>query len=102
MRTTGDRHRIPDICVTLTEPATDVLREPPYLAIEVLSSDDRMSRILEKLEEYASIGIPNIWVFDTRLRPVFTFHGNALQLTESVIATIGDPRLERTHPELFA
>ena len=42
MKTVGDRHRIPDVCATLSEPATDVLQEPPFIAMEILSPGDAM------------------------------------------------------------
>src|SRR5215470_14670100 len=37
MKTVADRHRIPDVSVTLSEPDADILEEPPFIAIETLS-----------------------------------------------------------------
>ena len=102
MRSIGDRHRIPDVCVTLTEPETDVLQEPPYIAIEVLSKDDAMSDVLEKLAEYAAIGTPNIWLFDPRARHMYTYRTGVLQqITAGAIATAGEPRVELSRAEIF-
>src|SRR5262245_29888129 len=61
IKSVGERHRIPDLCVTLTEPETDVLHVAPFIAIEILSKDDTATAVLEKLAEYAAIGTPNIW-----------------------------------------
>ena len=63
-RTKGHRCRIPDVCVTLEKPDTDVLETPPFLVIEVLSRRDEMTDVLEKLQEYADAGVRNIWVID--------------------------------------
>ena len=52
MKSIDDHHRIPDACVTLKEPETDVLEQPPFIAIETLSKDDSMTIVLEKLAEY--------------------------------------------------
>jgi Uma2 family endonuclease len=101
MRTIGDRHRIPDICVTLTEPGTDVLQDPPFTVMEILSAEDSMSRVIEKLEEYASIGTPNIWLFDPRLRQMFVFEANALRLADMLIASTADTVVKLTRSELF-
>jgi Uma2 family endonuclease len=60
-----------------------------------------MSRMIEKLEECAAIGIPNIWLFDPRLHQMFAFHDNVLQLVEAVIATTGHPHIELTRDEVF-
>jgi Uma2 family endonuclease len=46
--------------------------------MEILSKDDRMSAILEKLEEYHRAGAPNLWVFDPRRKKAFAFDGRRL------------------------
>ncbi|MBI1738473.1 MAG: Uma2 family endonuclease [Acidobacteria bacterium] len=46
----------------------DVPVAPPFIAIEVVSPDDRYSRIVEKLAEYKAWGVPRIWLVDSRRR----------------------------------
>jgi len=100
-KVTGTRYRVPDVCVTLRNPHTRVLMEAPYIAIEILSEEDRINRLIEKLKEYAAIGTPNIWVFDPRLQQMFTFRSEELQkITGDTIST-GDPRIELTRDEVF-
>ena len=67
-QTRATRYRLPDVCVLLAPPKTKYLLEAAYVAIEILSEDDSMSKLMEKLEEYARKGVPNIWVIDPRLR----------------------------------
>ena len=99
---TQTRYRLPDVCVTLRRPtAQKALLEAAFLAIEILSDDDRMTRVLEKLKEYAANGTPHIWVIDPRLRQMFTFRANALQEVESNVIATDDPRLELTREEAF-
>ncbi len=57
-KVTSTRYRLPDICVTLTFPGGKVLLDPPFVAVEILSEDDRMSRVIERLLEFAAIGTP--------------------------------------------
>ena len=101
-RVTQTRYRVPDVCVTL-RPATGqkALLEVAFLAIEILSEDDRMTRVIEKLKEYASNGTSYIWVIDPRLRQMFSFRGNALQEVQSDVIATDDPRLELTREEVF-
>ena len=101
-RVTQTRYRVPDVCVTLL-PATGqkALLEAAFLAIEILSEDDRMTRVIEKLKEYASNGTAHIWVIDPRLRQMFTFRGNTLQEVQSDGIATDDPRLELTREEVF-
>jgi Uma2 family endonuclease len=100
-KVTGTRYRLPDVCVTLSDPHTRVLMEAPFIASEILSEDDRVSRLLEKLKEYAAMGVPNIWVFDPRLKQMFTFRGNSLQEVEGDTISTDEPRLELTREEIF-
>src|ERR1039458_5532836 len=65
------RFRLPDVCVMLSAPKTSVLLEAPFVAIEILPEDDRMTRVIAKLKEYAGIGTPHIWLFDPRPRQMF-------------------------------
>ena len=99
-RTTETRYRLPDVSVTFSVPRSKAITDPAFLAIEILSEEDRMSRLLEKLHEYAAKGIANIWVIDPRLQRLFVYEDSALREVHGVIAT-GDPRLELTREEIF-
>jgi Uma2 family endonuclease len=100
-RTTETRFRLPDVAVELRRQTGRFITEPPYIAIEILSEDDRVSRLIEKLKEYAAMGVPNIWVFDPRLKQMFVFEGNALREIEGDTISTGDPRIELTRAEVF-
>jgi Uma2 family endonuclease len=68
------RFRIPDICVYVgSEPDEQVFRTPPFLAVEVLSKDDRASDLLDRLDDYRDFGIPFVWVIDPRTRLGHTY-----------------------------
>ncbi|HMC62639.1 MAG TPA: Uma2 family endonuclease, partial [Candidatus Solibacter sp.] len=84
------RSRVPDVCVTLQDPGTDVFDSPPFIAVEILSRRDVMSDVLEKLDEYVAFGIPHIWVIDPRRKKAFTFEGRRLQGVEGGVLTAGD------------
>jgi Uma2 family endonuclease len=101
-RISKTRFRLPDVAVAFHMPVGRFIKEPPYIAIEILSEDDRVTRLLEKLNEYAAMGVPNIWVFEPRLKQMFLFHGNSLHLVEGdTISTVGEPRVELTRQEVF-
>jgi Uma2 family endonuclease len=56
---------IPDICVLLgPEPRTKILTEPPFIWIEVLSSQDRPIRINRKVKDVVEFGVAYVWVID--------------------------------------
>jgi Uma2 family endonuclease len=58
------RFRIPDITVTKQKVRGRILREPPFLCIEVLSPEDRASRMESKIDDYLAFGFQYVWVID--------------------------------------
>jgi len=64
IRVAPTRFRVPDVAVYLTEPPEQVFTTPPFLVIEILSLEDRWSRLTRKLEDYSAMGCPNIWIID--------------------------------------
>jgi Uma2 family endonuclease len=98
---TPTRFRLPDVTVMLYNPGTKVLWEAAFLVIEVLSEADRMTRVIERLEDFAAKGVPHIWLFDPRLKKMSVYRaGDLHEVKEDVIAT-DNPRLELTRDEVF-
>jgi Uma2 family endonuclease len=65
VRVKATRVRVPDICI-LAEGALEeqVITFPPILCIEILSPEDPMTRFMEKLDDYAEMGVPSCWIID--------------------------------------
>ena len=59
------RIRIPDV-VVCGIPILDeeVFTSPPYLCIEIMSPDDTISAMQDRLDDYLQFGVPNVWVID--------------------------------------
>ncbi len=72
-RVSESRFRIPDVAVFEGAPGKQVPSDPPLVAIEILSPDDRVGYILPKLEEYRQWGVRHIWLADPENRHFFTF-----------------------------
>jgi Uma2 family endonuclease len=68
-RVAATKVRIPDVSVFSRDiPIEQVFTKPQLIAIEVLSPEDRHSRIDARLRNFASFGIPNLWVVDPETR----------------------------------
>jgi Uma2 family endonuclease len=64
-RLTSGNVRIPDVSVWRRDvPVQPVFNQPQLIAVEVLSPEDRHSRVQEKIEDYCEFQMPNIWVVD--------------------------------------
>jgi Uma2 family endonuclease len=64
VRISGSRFRIPDLCVVPEEDMSDIVEQAPLLWVEILSPDDRWSRIQRKLMDVLHFGVPVIWIID--------------------------------------
>jgi len=59
------RFRIPDVTIMPgAKPAESIIRQPPLVAVEVLSPDDRAGDLEEKINDYLAFGIPYVWVIN--------------------------------------
>jgi Uma2 family endonuclease len=71
VRVSGTRVRIPDVCVV--EELEEVVTKPPLLCVEVLSPDDRWSRVIASVGDYQTMGVPCVWVIDPYQVKAWTF-----------------------------
>jgi Uma2 family endonuclease len=78
IRVAPTRFRVPDVAMYLAEPAEQVFTTPPYLVIEILSPEDRWSRLTRKLEDYLAMGCPNIWILDPVRSKAYRYEGDAV------------------------
>ena len=59
------RYRVPDVAVVKGgKPAGRIITEPPLLVIEILSPEDRVSRMEAKIDDYLRFGVNYVWVID--------------------------------------
>jgi Uma2 family endonuclease len=87
------RYRIPDICVLSGPvPSTRIVREPPLLCIEILSPEDRIERIQERIDDYFELGVPCVWVVDPATRRGFIHTAAGVQeAADGILRVPGTP-----------
>lgn len=95
VQVTPTRFRVPDISVfRLPEPDEQVFTHPPFLCIEILSPEDRWSRMQTRIDDYLGFGVEYVWVIDPQTRRAWVCQrrtGN--EVTESMLWT-ENPRIE--------
>jgi Uma2 family endonuclease len=63
------RFRIPDVTVVIAPvPDEQIFTTPPFLCIEILSKDDTMQDMQEKIDDYLNFGVPYIWIINPKNR----------------------------------
>lgn len=88
-------YRIPDVMVTPGKPTGRVVTTPPVLCIEVLSPEDRMSRVNVRIKEFLDFGVPVVWLIDPEARRVWIYRPNA-----PIVEASGSVKLEGTSVEV--
>jgi len=77
------RFRVPDICVVLGKPAEQIFKTPPLICIEILSKDDRMSEMQERVGDYLAFGVRYVWILNPRNRKAYQCtSGGIFEVTE--------------------
>jgi Uma2 family endonuclease len=65
IQVSATRFRVPDVCVISREQELEpVFTRPPLICIEVLSKDDTLRSIQDRVDDYRAFGVPHIWVLD--------------------------------------
>jgi len=97
------RFRIPDVCVILGDTDEQILTKPPFICIEILSPEDRMTRVHERIQDYLDMGVPYVWVFDPRTRRAFTATpAEGLREVKTGVLKTENPTLEVPLAEVFS
>lgn len=69
-----DLFRIPDFAVYQgPRPEGRYATTPCYIAIEIVSPDDRYVYLSQRLEDYRRWGVPHVWLVDPQLRKVYEY-----------------------------
>ncbi len=65
--------RVPDVSVLRADaPKEPIITHPQLIAIQILSPEDRLNRLQEKIDDYLTFGVENIWIFDPETRRAWT------------------------------
>jgi Uma2 family endonuclease len=64
------RFRVPDVTILdWSRPIEQIVTHAPVAVFEILSPEDTYARLMRKLNDYAAMGIPQIWVIDPEGTP---------------------------------
>ncbi len=97
------RFRIPDVCVLLGKTKEQIFRTPPFLCLEVLSPEDRWSRLEQRIDDYLAMGVPYVWIFDPQTKRAYTATlAEGLREFKGSVLRTENPVLELPLEEVFA
>lgn len=76
----SDRYRVPDVCVMRkADQVHRIVKTPPIICIEVLSPEDRMQRVLERVRDFHRMGVENVWILNPFTRDAWIAQNDGSQ-----------------------
>jgi Uma2 family endonuclease len=102
-QTNARNFRVPDVLVVrVGEKFERYVTQPPLIAIEILSPEDRLTAMQQKAAEYRQFGIENIWIIDPEPRIAYRYANAALEeVRTGELAVPGTP-IRVVLSEMFA
>jgi Uma2 family endonuclease len=79
LQTSATNLRIPDVMVIdRNAPDEEIITHAPLLCVEILSPEDRITNVEEKVEEYFRMGVRAVWIIDPRTQTGYQCEGAML------------------------
>jgi len=102
LQLTPTRFRVPDICVVLgPEPEEQIFTRPPFLCIEILSPEDRMSRMQDKIGDYLGFGVRYVWLVDPQTRRAYVYTSDGMTEVKDGVLRTREPEIAVPLAEVF-
>ena len=96
------RFRVPDICVIHgARPIEQIFTKSPLIAIEILSKDDRVSDMQERIDDYLKFGVPYVWVINPRTQRAWAYTKDGSHEVADGMLRTENPEIELPLPEIF-
>ena len=94
VQVSSTRFRIPDVCLlAVNDPNEPIVHKAPIVCIEILSRDDRMSAMKDRIADYLAMGVGHIWFLD----PVA---GSAVDVTKGGIREVNEETLRAAKTQI--
>ncbi len=102
LQVTATRFRIPDVCVISRDQVIEpVFTRPPLICIEVLSKDDTLRSMQERVDDYHAFGVPNIWILDPLKRRAYVCTAGDFREPSDRTLEVAGSSIRISLPELF-
>jgi Uma2 family endonuclease len=103
VRISASRYRIPDLCLLdAAAPREQVIETPPVLCIEILSPDDTLAGVQARIDDFLSMGVPEVWVIDPKSKRGWRYTDEGSREAKGGVLRTLDGRIELPFADLCA
>ena len=102
VQVSAERFRIPDVTVLRSsDPWDPIVAFAPLICIEVLSKDDSLREMQLRVDDYARMGVENIWIVDPWNRVGYYASGQGFRKTEGDWLEVAGTEIRVSLGEVF-
>ena len=84
VQVSATRFRVPDVTVLRSnQPRESIITAPPLILIEILSKDDALRSMRERVDDYLNFGVQQVWILDPATRRAYGCTQTAFQEPEN-------------------
>jgi Uma2 family endonuclease len=94
------RIRVPDVVVMQAAPAGQIVTEPPFVCVEILSPRDGFIDMWERIDDYLAFGVRYVWVINPENRRAFVYTAGNVHEAKDGVLTTTDPEIRLNLAEL--
>ena len=96
------RFRIPDVTVLRADQTCEpIITKPPLILIEVLSKDDSLRSMRERVDDYLNFGVMHVWILDPASKRVYVCSQTGFQEPEQGTLVVPSTPIRLVLSELF-
>ena len=91
VQTSEENFRVPDLCLVRPGESDPIVRQPPLLCIEVMSSGDSLPDTIDRAADYLRMGVEHVWIIDPRRRAARQMSGHEVTPAVEALFIPGTP-----------
>ena len=97
-----NRFRVPDVTVlAANQPRESIITAPPLILIEVLSKDDSLRSMRERVDDYLNFQVQHVWILDPAVKRAYICTRTAFQEPNDAQLTVPGTPIRLLLGELF-
>jgi Uma2 family endonuclease len=103
VQVSSTRFRISDLCLILASaPVEQIVRTPPFICVEILSKDDTVESLQDRIDDYLTFGVRYVWVINPRTQRVFVYTSEGMHEPKDGVLRTENPEIVVPLAEVFA
>lgn len=106
VQTSADHYRVADVCVTRRgereEQDALIVTAPPLLCVEILSGNDGLIDMQDRVDDYIGMGTAQVWIVDPFRRRAYLASGQGFVQPEEKVLTVAGTAIRVALEEMFA